>query len=87
MQNLSRRLFTTRAIEQWKSTSEKYNEKIKGTILEKWVKYWKTIVKDYKDVSLNVKQDIKDKPLKAAAYFTGAAFVGLCVELNPDLKR
>lgn len=81
------RLFTTRAIDNLKSTSEKINGKIKGTILEKWVNYWKTVIRDYKDVGVSLKQDIKEKPLKSSLYFTGAAFVGLCIKLNPDLKR
>ncbi|XP_019769948.1 mitochondrial import inner membrane translocase subunit Tim29 [Dendroctonus ponderosae] len=80
------RFFTTRALENWKTTSEKFNEKIKGTILEKWVKYWKVVAKDYQDVALNVKQEIKQKPLKSTVFFTGSAFLGLCLHLNPDLK-
>lgn len=85
--NSTGRPFTTRAIENLKSTSEKINGKIKGTILEKWVNYWKTVIRDYKDVGVSLKQDIKEKPLRSSLYFTGAAFVGLCVKLNPDLNR
>lgn len=81
------RFFTTRALENLKTTSEKLNEKIKGTILEKWVKYWKLVAKDYQDVALNVKQEIKQKPLKSTVLFSGSAFLGLCLHLNPDLKR
>ncbi|CAG9769486.1 unnamed protein product [Ceutorhynchus assimilis] len=83
---LGHRFFTTKAIQNWNSKSEKFNEKIKGTIVEKWVKYWKLVTKDYKEVGLSVKQEIKDKPLKTIVYFTGAALFGLCWELNPNLQ-
>ncbi|XP_050302974.1 mitochondrial import inner membrane translocase subunit Tim29 [Anthonomus grandis grandis] len=70
----------------WQTVSHKFNQKIKGTFLEKWAKFWKTVAKDYKEVAINVKQDIKQKPLKAAAYFSASAFVGLCIQFNPDLQ-
>ncbi|XP_030754725.1 mitochondrial import inner membrane translocase subunit Tim29 [Sitophilus oryzae] len=76
----------SRTLVNIKSTNLKFNEKIKGTIVEKWVAYWKLVAKDYKDVGRSLKQDIKTKPLRSGLYFTGASLLGLCASLNPDMQ-
>ncbi|XP_045465593.1 mitochondrial import inner membrane translocase subunit Tim29 [Harmonia axyridis] len=61
-------------------------QKIKGTIWEKWMFYWKSVIKDYKDVAIGLKEEAKQKPIKAAAITTGIAFASICAKTNPDLK-
>ncbi|XP_066248557.1 mitochondrial import inner membrane translocase subunit Tim29 [Euwallacea similis] len=82
----STRQFTKNPLERLKSTTDRFNQKIKGTVVEKWVNYWKLITKDYKDVAKSVKEDIIQAPLRSSLYFTGATFITLCIKLNPDLK-
>lgn len=43
-------------------------ERFKGTIVEKWMQYWKGLVTDYRDVFLGVIQQSKEKPIRAAIY-------------------
>ncbi|XP_056648998.1 mitochondrial import inner membrane translocase subunit Tim29 [Diorhabda sublineata] len=71
---------------QWKDVSLKFNNKIKGTFIEKWFNYWKLLARDYKDVGVNLKMEVRQKPLKAATYFTGISFLSYCVTSNPDLR-
>lgn len=61
-------------------------EKYKGTIIEKWQKYWKQLGIDYKEVFLDVGRDIKAKPKKAA--IIGATLTGIyySCKTNPDLS-
>ncbi|XP_055326960.1 mitochondrial import inner membrane translocase subunit Tim29 [Sitodiplosis mosellana] len=43
-------------------------ERFKGTVVEKWLQYWKGLVTDYRDVFLGVIQQLKEKPIRAAIY-------------------
>lgn len=63
---------------------ERVDDKVKGTFVEKWLKYWKTVYTDYREVALEVKKDIKQKPLKAL--ILGTTFTGLyfSAKHNPD---
>ncbi|XP_044756218.1 mitochondrial import inner membrane translocase subunit Tim29 [Coccinella septempunctata] len=61
-------------------------QKIKGTIVEKWMFYWKSVMRDYKDVVIGLKEEAKQKPKKAVAVITGFTFLGICAKTNPDLK-
>lgn len=60
--------------------------KIKGTIIEKWMFFWKGVIKDYKDVAIGLKEEAIQKPKKAAAVVSGMTFVGICAKTNPNLK-
>lgn len=75
---------TQRSINQWKNVSEKFNEITKGTIVEKWVKYWNVLGKDYKDVALSVRDDFKTKPVKSTLKVTGLGFLFFCGTQNPS---
>ncbi|XP_037937415.1 mitochondrial import inner membrane translocase subunit Tim29 [Teleopsis dalmanni] len=59
-------------------------ERFKGTVVEKWAKYWTGLVRDYKDVGVDVVKFGYNKPRKALV-ITGAS-LGLyaCVKRNPD---
>ncbi|XP_019881287.2 mitochondrial import inner membrane translocase subunit Tim29 [Aethina tumida] len=76
----------TKTSEQLKSIVEKGERKIKGTFLEKWVKYWKLLYKDYTEVALSVKQDLRERPIKSAFTIAGLSAVGLMICKNPDMQ-
>ncbi|XP_078043630.1 mitochondrial import inner membrane translocase subunit Tim29 [Augochlora pura] len=54
-------------------------ERLKGTFLERWGRYWRDVYIDYKDVAENLVKECKERPLKATTYTTLAA---LCIYLN-----
>lgn len=64
----------------------KFNSKIKGTFVEKWVKYWNHLGRDYKDVAISVKTEAKQKPFKTVSYVTGLGFLYFCNTHNPNLQ-
>lgn len=64
----------------------KLTGKIKGTFVEKWMKYWNHLGRDYRDVALSVKAEAKQKPMKAASYITGLGFLYFCNTHNPNLQ-
>ncbi|XP_044258425.1 mitochondrial import inner membrane translocase subunit Tim29 [Tribolium madens] len=70
--------------EKYKNASERINKKISGTFIEKAAIYMKTIWNDYKEVAVSVRSDIKEKPLKAAGFFTGMGFTMYCLTHNPN---
>lgn len=43
-------------------------ERYKGTVVEKWMTYWKGVVRDYKDVFVDVGKFMKEKPLRSSIY-------------------
>lgn len=65
----------------------KLNKRIEGTVVENWAKYWKTVYKDYKDVALDLKNDIKSKPVKSVLIFSGLGFTTFCAKHNPDARH
>ncbi|CAH2014988.1 unnamed protein product [Acanthoscelides obtectus] len=74
------------SVEQWKTITEKFNAKIKGTIVENWVKYWKLVARDYRDVAISLKDEARAKPGKTVLYITGFGFLTLCMASNPNSK-
>ncbi|XP_025155700.1 mitochondrial import inner membrane translocase subunit Tim29 isoform X2 [Harpegnathos saltator] len=46
------------------------SERIKGTFLERWAKYWHNLYIDYKDVAIDVAKDCKNRPIRATIYST-----------------
>lgn len=77
---------SAKTVEQWNIINKKFNNKIKGTIFEKWVRYWQQIAKDYTEVTISLKQEMKEKPLKSAFYITGIGLLGCCARHNPNLQ-
>ncbi|XP_015602311.1 mitochondrial import inner membrane translocase subunit Tim29 [Cephus cinctus] len=59
-------------------------EKIKGTILERWGKYWKNLYIDYKDVAIDVAKDCRERPIRATFYFSTLASCYYFAKHNPD---
>ena len=59
-------------------------EKLKGTFLERWGKYWKNLFTDYKEVAVSVVNDCKERPIKASVYASVLAFCIYLNKHNPD---
>nr|XP_033341896.1 mitochondrial import inner membrane translocase subunit Tim29 [Megalopta genalis] len=59
-------------------------ERLKGTFLERWGRYWKDVYIDYKDVAENVVKECKVKPIKATTYTTLTALCVCLNKYNPD---
>lgn len=60
-----------------------FPDKFKGTILEKWGKYWRQLMIDYKDVFVDLGKEIKNKPIKSSIYFSVAGTILYCTKNNP----
>lgn len=58
-------------------------KKYKGTIVEKWAKYWTQLGIDYKDVAVGVAKQIREKPIKASIYATTGTLFYYCWQNNP----
>lgn len=71
------------AIETSVSNKLVFPEKYKGTIYEKWAKYWQQLGIDYKDVFVNVAQQMKEKPILSSIYCTTGGVLYYCVKNNP----
>ncbi len=78
--------FKTRlnAIETSISNKFVFPEKYKGTIYEKWTRYWQHLGIDYKDVFVNVAKQMKEKPILASIYCTTGGAFYYCVKTNPS---
>lgn len=61
-----------------------FPEKYKGTIYEKWAKYWQQLGIDYKDVFVNVAQQMKEKPILSSVYCTTGGVLYYCIKNNPS---
>lgn len=59
-------------------------ERFKGTMVENWLSYWKGLVKDYRDVFLDVGKQMKEKPLKASIYGTVGGSIIYSFKHNPS---
>lgn len=66
------------------ATADRIAEKVKGTILENWFKFWKNVFIDYREMIKDVRADIKQKPVKTALLLTGFGSLTLCSKLNPN---
>lgn len=59
-------------------------ERFKGTVVEKWLGYWKGVTNDYRDVVLDVGKQMKERPIKAAIYCTLGASAIYSFKHNPS---
>lgn len=64
--------------------TSKLNEKVKGTFFENWIRFWKNVFRDYKEVASDLKKDIKQKPIKSFFIFSGFSFLSYCMTHNPN---
>lgn len=72
------------AIETSVSNKFTFPEKYKGTIYEKWYRYWQQLGIDYKDVFVNVAQQAKEKPILASVYCTTGVALTYFMKNNPS---
>ncbi|XP_023022685.2 mitochondrial import inner membrane translocase subunit Tim29 [Leptinotarsa decemlineata] len=78
--------FNSISLDQLKAANQSFNKKIKGTFFEKWIKYWKQLANDYTEVAINLKTEMRQKPIKSVTYITGLGLMGYCMSHNPDLQ-
>lgn len=63
---------------------ERLEKRVEGTMAENWLKYWKNVCKDYRDVAVDVVKESREKPAKATLIATGAFLTGYFAKYNPD---
>lgn len=56
----------------------------KTPVINKWVKYWEDLVKDYTDVLKETCEHCKKHPVKSSLIFVLFGFTYVCIEKNPD---
>lgn len=61
-------------------------EKYKGTVIEKWTKYWKQVATDYKDVGKSILKSAHDRPRRAAILYGSGIFSYYCLTTNPTYQ-
>ncbi|XP_031346567.1 mitochondrial import inner membrane translocase subunit Tim29-like [Photinus pyralis] len=59
--------------------------KSKGTMFEKWVTFWKSMYLDYKDLVYDIRNDVREEPIKAVCLASLFAAVTYCAKHNPNL--
>lgn len=59
-------------------------ERFKGTIVEKWLGYWRGLCIDYRDVFVNAGQQMKEKPIRASIYGSLLAATWYSARHNPS---
>ncbi|KAK6620361.1 hypothetical protein RUM44_006762 [Polyplax serrata] len=58
-------------------------EKAKGTVVEKWIKYWEGLINDYVEVFRDTLHEGRTKPYKTAAIAAAGSFFTYAVYNNP----
>ncbi|KAG5681685.1 hypothetical protein PVAND_011097 [Polypedilum vanderplanki] len=61
-------------------------EKLKGTIFERWINYWKGLGRDYKEVSKDCVNYIKANPVRSTIYGSIGTFAFTCYKTNPTFN-
>ncbi|SPP86854.1 mitochondrial import inner membrane translocase subunit Tim29 [Drosophila guanche] len=59
-------------------------DRFKDTFVEKWLKYWNGLVRDYSEVAIGVVKETYTKPKKSVAYGTGILCLYKAAQHNPD---
>lgn len=73
-----------KSLDNLKDATNKFETRIKGTVVENWVKYWKTVFNDYRDVGRDVITNVKEKPFKAVFIMSGLGFLVASAKSNPS---
>ena len=58
-------------------------EKAKGTVVEKWIKYWEGLINDYADVFRDSIKESRSKPYKTGLLALSGCFLTYAVYNNP----
>lgn len=69
---------------QSRFTNIEVPERFKGTVVEKWLAYWKGLVRDYRDVFLDVGKQAKERPIRASICGALGASVVYSFKHNPN---
>lgn len=59
-------------------------ERFKGTVVERMLIYWKSLMTDYREVFVGVGNQIKEKPIRASIYGALAGSAVYCYKRNPS---
>uniref|UniRef100_A0A1Q3FDL1 Mitochondrial import inner membrane translocase subunit Tim29 n=1 Tax=Culex tarsalis TaxID=7177 RepID=A0A1Q3FDL1_CULTA len=59
-------------------------EKYKGTIWEKWAKYWKNLIIDYKEMIVDTGRTMRQRPVRSGIYLSLLGATYYCGVNNPD---
>lgn len=59
-------------------------DRLKGTIVEKWALYWRSLCRDYRDVIVDVGKHIKEKPVRSSIYGALGASAIYLYKHNPS---
>ncbi|XP_055380500.1 mitochondrial import inner membrane translocase subunit Tim29 [Condylostylus longicornis] len=80
-----RNLLTNRASNiKLNLTNAKMPERFKGTIVEKWVNYWKQLGIDYKEAGTSFYEEAKAKPVKTSIYTSIGMLIYFSSKKNPS---
>ncbi|XP_018327943.1 mitochondrial import inner membrane translocase subunit Tim29-like [Agrilus planipennis] len=63
------------------------DETSKGTVVEKWIIYWKTTYKEYTQVGIDVIKDIRDHPFQSIYIALLSAAAWQVYKINPDERH
>lgn len=74
--------------ESWSKRLDKIElpSRLRETIVEKWVNYWKQLAIDYKEVAMDSGKHIVEHPVKSMIYGGIAATAYTFYKNNPDLQ-
>lgn len=61
-----------------------FPERFKGTFLEKWSNYWKSLYIDYKSMVTDLKTEVHENPRKAILVSSGLVILWQLARNNPD---
>lgn len=64
--------------------ADRLNKKFKGTIVENWIRFWKNVFTDYRELAKDIRKDVKEKPVKSFFVFSGLGFFSYCLTHNPN---
>lgn len=59
-------------------------DRFKGTIVEKWARFWKQLGLDYKDVAISIGSTMKEKPIRSTIYGMFGGILYFCAKANPN---
>lgn len=84
LQNVNKVCKSKLTLLQNKLDSVTLPERFKGTIVEKWAKFWKEIFTDYREVVTENYSSARKNPKRTLVILTTSGFVTYCFKTNPD---
>lgn len=84
LQNVNKMYKAKLTLVQNKLDSVTLPERFKGTIVEKWAKFWKDLCVDYREVVTENYSSARNNPKRTLMVFTTLGLVTYCFKTNPD---